>query len=274
MIDLFSFVARPCRQQLGSLTSNRGYAARAGASRRRVPVINVNRELAQRFPDFQHARPQNWIRPGRPFQANPTFLPPRPIPDRQRSEIYAAFMKDPKTHSVRALSQEHNISMKRIDAILRLKGMEADWIKGHKLQTGFQLGMEWLLAPPAEDDPRNKDEDYLLALPTLDATAQASEGEMFDQDSSARARMRYQRLYWESVPDDGTEPLVPASIGQAQHLALHASKLRKAKLKRLPRIKDTDTIKSPHKRVQVVTKEGRPPVMFVDMGGEFMDQHH
>lgn len=47
--------------------------------------------------------------------------------------------------------------------------------------------------------------------------------------------------------------------------------MRRSKLKKLPRIKDTDTIKSPKKRVQVVTKPGRPAIMFVDIGGQFMD---
>ena len=60
---------------------------------------------------------------------NPSFVPPVPISNAIRTEIYNAFMADPKTNSVRALSQKHGVSMKRIDAILRLKGMEEAWQK-------------------------------------------------------------------------------------------------------------------------------------------------
>lgn len=60
---------------------------------------------------------------------NPSFLPPVPMSDSQRSEIYRDHMAKPKKNSVRALSQKHGVSMKRIDAILRLKGMEEDWQK-------------------------------------------------------------------------------------------------------------------------------------------------
>lgn len=43
--------------------------------------------------------------------------------------MYVEFMKDPEANSVRVLSQKYHVSMKRVDAILRLKGMEAAWVK-------------------------------------------------------------------------------------------------------------------------------------------------
>lgn len=85
------------------------------------------------------------------------------------------------------------------------------------------------------------------------------------------ARQRYQRLYWESLPEDGREPIVPTSLEQARSLGVLFTKLQRAKLKRLPHIQDTDTIKTPKKRVQVVTKPGRPPIVFVDVGGQWID---
>lgn len=60
---------------------------------------------------------------------NPSFNPPIPMPNALRTEMYRDFMEDPKTNSARALSQRHGISMKRVDAILRLKGMEEAWLK-------------------------------------------------------------------------------------------------------------------------------------------------
>jgi hypothetical protein len=38
-------------------------------------------------------------------------------------------MLDPETNSVRALSQKYHISLKRVEAILRLKGLEEAYVK-------------------------------------------------------------------------------------------------------------------------------------------------
>lgn len=60
---------------------------------------------------------------------NPSFRPPPPMSDAQRADIYRAFQQDPQKFSVRTLAQLHGVSMKRIDAVLRLKGMEDAWRK-------------------------------------------------------------------------------------------------------------------------------------------------
>ena len=36
-------------------------------------------------------------------------------------------MADPETNSVRILAERNHLSMKRVDAILRLKGLEEHW---------------------------------------------------------------------------------------------------------------------------------------------------
>ena len=38
-------------------------------------------------------------------------------------------MANPKANSVRNLASRYHLSIKRVDAILRLKGLEASWIK-------------------------------------------------------------------------------------------------------------------------------------------------
>ncbi|KAF9446126.1 hypothetical protein P691DRAFT_804711 [Macrolepiota fuliginosa MF-IS2] len=38
-------------------------------------------------------------------------------------------MADPKKNSIRVLSQRYHLSLKRVDAILRLKGLEHSWYK-------------------------------------------------------------------------------------------------------------------------------------------------
>lgn len=60
---------------------------------------------------------------------NPSFKPPPPVSDAIRTAIYKSYMADPIANDVRALSQKYHLSLKRVDAILRLKGMEADWVQ-------------------------------------------------------------------------------------------------------------------------------------------------
>lgn len=43
--------------------------------------------------------------------------------------IWDLFIADPTTNSVRKLAERFGLSLKRIDAILRLKGLEQHWIK-------------------------------------------------------------------------------------------------------------------------------------------------
>ena len=38
-------------------------------------------------------------------------------------------MANPKANSVRSLASRYHLSIKRVDAILRLKGLEENWIK-------------------------------------------------------------------------------------------------------------------------------------------------
>jgi len=96
---------------------------------------------------FRNAETQNWLAPGtvstrletgsvrclnlrgQPFPMNPSFRPPPPIADAQREAMYRAYMSDPVKNDVRALSQRYNLSIKRVDAILRLKGLERAWRK-------------------------------------------------------------------------------------------------------------------------------------------------
>ncbi|KAG6879001.1 hypothetical protein C0992_005983 [Termitomyces sp. T32_za158] len=72
--------------------------------------------------------PNKWLG-GQPFPMNPSFKPPPPVSDALRTVIYKSYMADPIANDVRALSQKYHLSLKRVDAILRLKGMEADWTK-------------------------------------------------------------------------------------------------------------------------------------------------
>jgi len=39
----------------------------------------------------------------------------------------------------------------------------------------------------------------------------------------------------------------------------------------MPRFRDTETIKTPLQKVQLVTRPGRPAMKFVDVGGKFIE---
>lgn len=58
---------------------------------------------------------------------NQSFVPPPPISDALRESIWEEFVEDPHTNNLRTLSEKHGLSLKRIDAILRLKGLESAW---------------------------------------------------------------------------------------------------------------------------------------------------
>jgi hypothetical protein len=64
-----------------------------------------------------------------PFPLNPSFKPPTPVSNALRNTLYQSFMANPKANSVRSLASRYHLSIKRVDAILRLKGLEESWIK-------------------------------------------------------------------------------------------------------------------------------------------------
>lgn len=60
---------------------------------------------------------------------NPSFKPPPPISDYQKGVMFSKFLADPLVNNPRKLAQRYNVSLKRMDAILRLKGLERHWMK-------------------------------------------------------------------------------------------------------------------------------------------------
>lgn len=104
-------------------------------------------------PSFRESSPRNWLGrdvvsallvtlvdfdqlPVKPFPLNPSFKPPTPLSDELRTRLYRAYMTNPKLNSVRALAARHHLSLKRVDAILRLKGMEESWKKVPFISSG------------------------------------------------------------------------------------------------------------------------------------------
>jgi hypothetical protein len=60
---------------------------------------------------------------------NPSFKPPTPISDTLKTQIFDQYLANPTVNDVRSLATRYGMSIKRVDAILRLKGLEAHWQK-------------------------------------------------------------------------------------------------------------------------------------------------
>ncbi|KAF4611978.1 hypothetical protein D9613_004120 [Agrocybe pediades] len=293
---------------------------------------------------FTNSKPRNWLSPNAPFPMNPSFKPPPPISNTQKTWMFDKFFGDPLKHSPRKLAGSLNMSLKRVDAILRLKGLErqfqkvslisslslfdlqrkngrmmlysrlvfktptwycqGDFLfpiisksplvmmrhnlhsrngrhsvvpyiarnKGIPLQTGFQTGMEQLLGvythPTVSSDRRGGTTVDHFSRSDVDQADSLERAEKRDA-----ARYRYERLYWESTPEDGREPVLPGILEDVKnkvHLKELAGKQRASRFlpKRLPR---NPWVQRPATKSFIVTRTGRVPTRFVDVGADLLN---
>ncbi|GJE86201.1 mitochondrial regulator protein-domain-containing protein [Phanerochaete sordida] len=194
-------------------------------------------------------RPCNWLGGDvTPFPLNTTFKPPPPVSDATRTEIYQQFMTNPTRHNMREVAALHGMSLARVDAILRLKGLEEHWKKGKQLQTGFQVGMEYILGVTEHKKTATSvAQQVTLSEDTISADLQHD-----DERWDLRARERYQRLFWEPTAE-GQDPLIPDILDETQS--------RGSAAKRRFR----------YRKSQVVERPGRPEMRFVDVGKQWVD---
>ncbi|KAJ8489880.1 hypothetical protein ONZ45_g13409 [Pleurotus djamor] len=213
---------------------------------------------------FKEAKQQNWLGGKVPFPLNTSFRPPAPISDSQRTRMYEEFIRDPVKNDARALAQKYHLSIKRVDAILRLKGMEADWVKGKQLQTGFQAGMEEILGTKGFAEIVNSDLRY-----------DAQEADSLEEEENRDAlRQRYQRSYWESTPEDGREPIVPAALEHAKALAKRIAKQterHKSDPEYMSIVSNDKLFVKGTPKEYLSQRKGEPSIKFVDVGGKYMD---
>ncbi|KAF9566899.1 hypothetical protein CPC08DRAFT_703503 [Agrocybe pediades] len=221
---------------------------------------------------FTNSKPRNWLSPNAPFPMNPSFKPPPPISNTQKTWMFNKFFGDPLKHSPRKLAGSLNMSLKRVDAILRLKGLERQFQKGIPLQTGFQTGMEQLLGvythPTVSSDRRGGTTVDHFSRSDVDQADSLERAEKRDA-----ARYRYERLYWESTPEDGREPVLPGILEDVKnkvHLKELAGKQRASRFlpKRLPR---NPWVQRPATKSFIVTRTGRVPTRFVDVGADLLN---
>ncbi|KAJ1818064.1 hypothetical protein LPJ75_001545 [Coemansia sp. RSA 2598] len=96
------------------------------------------------------------MRPGRtnfvghgtkPFPLNPFFRPRPPVPDTVKEAIYADYLRAPETFTPRFLGEKYAISIKRVEAILKLKAIEHQMVESGEIvaQKKLTANMESML---------------------------------------------------------------------------------------------------------------------------------
>ncbi|KAF9393844.1 hypothetical protein CPC16_000971 [Podila verticillata] len=81
-----------------------------------------------------------------PFPMNPLFKPTPPMSNHAKEEIYHLHRSDTTKWTPRQLGTKYNISIKRVEAILRLKHLEKEMVaSGFVAQENFTKGMEQLM---------------------------------------------------------------------------------------------------------------------------------
>jgi len=115
-------------------------------------------------------RGTNYLDKQGPFPMNPLFKPVPPIADYVREQIYAQYLENPVTIKTRELGVLYRISIKRVEAILKLKAHEKKLLsKGYVLQTNFTKNMESMLGvhEPSTEPEALTEFDLIAKKPTF-----------------------------------------------------------------------------------------------------------
>ncbi|KAJ1943169.1 hypothetical protein FBU59_002993 [Linderina macrospora] len=89
----------------------------------------------------------NWVGGTMPFPLNPMFRPSAPLPDTIKEQIYQDYRDNALANTPRVLGEKYQVSIKRIEAILKLKAIEHQMIsyKQGVAQKNLTAGMESML---------------------------------------------------------------------------------------------------------------------------------
>ncbi|GJJ11308.1 hypothetical protein Clacol_005540 [Clathrus columnatus] len=213
------------------------------------------------YPSFTGPK---WLGGNVPFPLNPTFKPPPPLSDRVRDTIYRAYVSNPAANDLRVLSVRYGISIPRVDAILKLKSLEARWREpesGKTVQTGFQVGMESLLGVSTRGQEVSVAEE--LNSPLRDPVKEADETAAItaaDMEAKGGRKHSLSRTYFEPV-NEGEEPIVSKLITEAQNKARE-----KANSTLITRTSSSDLTEH-----VVQPDPNRPAFRFIDVGLKWFD---
>ncbi|KAG8862906.1 hypothetical protein FRB96_000324 [Tulasnella sp. 330] len=214
-------------------------------------------KIGSQFKDPLPGRP-NWLGVTCPFPMNPSFKPRAPISDVQRQIIFDAHAEDQNLNSIRVLSERFGISLKRVEAIIRLKALEFEWKQGNRpLRTNFLMGMESALGV-IPFKPSNATSITARSLNSNTHLADTAAEE--DANSITEVQRGIPKMYWEGV-EDGQEPLVAPLV--ASLADEHAQKVADS-------LAASAKFLASHQHVVPAKMEGRAPTVFVDVGTKFM----
>ncbi|ORY01634.1 hypothetical protein K493DRAFT_347186 [Basidiobolus meristosporus CBS 931.73] len=94
-----------------------------------------------------------------PFPMNPLFKPSAPVSDYIKEEIFKTHTFEPLTWTPRKLATKYGLSLKRVEAIIKLKAHEREMVdKGFSMQTQFRKGMESMMGVDNRITPEPIDE--------------------------------------------------------------------------------------------------------------------
>jgi len=149
----------------------------------------------------------NWLGGKWPFPLNPTFKPPPPLSDALRNSIFGAWLRDPNVNNPRRLAAQYGISIKRVEAIIRLKSHQKSLGKNVELQTGFLRAWESATGVYAGVSPERRDVSAKPDRLDRDDAAAAD----YDADWEQLPSTSMTSVYWEPV-NDNQEPVVPTTL--------------------------------------------------------------
>ncbi|KAJ2850358.1 hypothetical protein IWW36_001975 [Coemansia brasiliensis] len=100
----------------------------------------------------------NYVGVKYPFPLNPFFRPRPPVSDSIKEAIYSNYLKDPVKVTPRFLADKYGISIKRVEAIIKLKAIEHHQIAHKEIvpQVNLTKGMESMLGVNSKHTSKEK----------------------------------------------------------------------------------------------------------------------
>jgi len=198
---------------------------------------------------FRNTKPHrtNWLGGEVPFPLNPSFKPPPPLSNALRNQIFTRWKSNPVHYTPRLLSIHYGLSIKRIEAIIRLKAHEAEYVKEHPLQTAFLKAFESATGVYSKASGKERGAD---AIPPMEGREDAAILD-YSADWEQLPSSDVTSVYWEPV-DDGKTPIVPTTLEKIAQKKLAAAHTQQPPV---PVVKAKDTT-------------------FIDVGSRFRHTHH
>ncbi|WVF66740.1 hypothetical protein IAT40_001482 [Kwoniella sp. CBS 6097] len=182
--------ASVCRRHASSSASTDGASGEARTPPRKVSsnVFFADWIKSEGAPYRQPVKGQKarWLGDSVPYASNPSFRPPPPLSDYLQNKVYLELQRGKK---IAELSEKYNVSKARIEAIKKLKEVEAEFRRRSlPLQTAFLDSMEPLLGVESPINPNTKEHD----------AARARQIDMAHDSHPSTSAERLEEQRWES----------------------------------------------------------------------------